>query len=112
MVHAYGRPYTTKDRQAACAVLEALVQKYEDHRSYPWRTEGLPQEFYEQMVDRIVAFEMPIDKIESKFKLGQNRSQEDREGTISGLVAEGSPEHVATVPASHTGRFLQAMLSR
>ena len=92
VVHAYGRPYTTKDRQAACAVLEALVRKYEDHRSYPWRTEGLPQEFYEQMVDRIVAFEMPIDKIESKFKLGQNRSQEDREGTINGLVAEGSPE--------------------
>jgi len=28
------------------------------------------------------------------------------------VVAEGSPEHVATVPASHTGRFLQAMLSR
>jgi transcriptional regulator len=92
VVHAYGRPRATEDRQAACAILEALVEKYENHRSYPWRTKGLPQDFYEQMVDRIVAFEMPIDKIESKFKLGQNRSQEDREGTISGLVAEGSPE--------------------
>src|SRR5205085_10554621 len=28
------------------------------------------------------------------------------------VVAEGSPEHVATVPASHTGRFFQAMLER
>ena len=28
------------------------------------------------------------------------------------VVAEGSPEHVATIPASHTGRFLQPMLSR
>jgi excinuclease ABC subunit A len=28
------------------------------------------------------------------------------------VVAEGPPEHVATVSASHTGRFLQAMLSR
>jgi excinuclease ABC subunit A len=28
------------------------------------------------------------------------------------VVAEGTPEHVATIPASHTGRFLQPMLSR
>ena len=28
------------------------------------------------------------------------------------VVAEGSPEHVATIPASHTGRFLQPILSR
>ena len=26
------------------------------------------------------------------------------------VVAEGTPEHVATVPASHTGRFLAAIL--
>jgi excinuclease ABC subunit A len=28
------------------------------------------------------------------------------------VVAEGTPEHVATVPASHTGRFLAPMLAR
>jgi len=28
------------------------------------------------------------------------------------VVAEGSPEHVATIPASHTGRFLAPTLSR
>jgi excinuclease ABC subunit A len=28
------------------------------------------------------------------------------------IVAEGSPEHVATVPASHTGRFLAPVLAR
>jgi excinuclease ABC subunit A len=26
------------------------------------------------------------------------------------VVAEGTPEHVATVPASHTGRFLAEVL--
>ena len=59
------------------------------------RTEELPENFYEQMLSRIVAFEMPIDKIESKFKLGQNRSKEDREGTLNGLIAEGSPSAAA-----------------
>lgn len=91
VVHAYGRPLATEDREVTSTLLKALVEKYESHRSRPYRTEGLPGNFYEQMVSRIVAFEMPIDKIESKFKLGQNRSQEDREGTITGLIAEGTP---------------------
>jgi len=91
VVHVYGRPLVTEDRQVASEILEALVRKHESHRSRPYRTEELPENFYEQMVSRIVAFEMPIDRIESTFKLGQNRSRKDREGTLKGLVAEGSP---------------------
>ncbi len=91
VVHIYGRPLATEDRQVTSGILEALVRKYESHRSRPYRTEELPGSFYEQLVSNIVAFEMPIDKIESKFKLGQNRSKEDREGTLKGLIAEGSP---------------------
>jgi transcriptional regulator len=91
VVHMYGRPLATEDRQVTSDILEALVRKYESHRARPYRTEELPQNFYEQMLSRIVAFEMAIDRIESKFKLGQNRSKEDREGTLEGLSAEGSP---------------------
>ena len=28
------------------------------------------------------------------------------------IVAEGSPEHVATIDASHTGRYLRPLLGR
>ena len=28
------------------------------------------------------------------------------------IVAEGSPEHVATIEGSHTGRFLKPLLAR
>jgi transcriptional regulator len=94
-VHIYGRPLATEDRQVASGILEALVRKYEHHRLRPYRTEELAGNFYEQMVSRIVAFEMPVEKIESKFKLGQNRSKEDREGTLKGLMAEESPDAAA-----------------
>ena len=30
-----------------------------------------------------------------QFKVGQNRSEDDREGTIAGLLAEGSPDATA-----------------
>ena len=37
--------------------------------------EDLAVDFYEKLAEAIFAFEMPIDRIEGKFKLGQNRSQ-------------------------------------
>jgi transcriptional regulator len=90
VVHVYGYPRATRDRQTTFTILEALVRKYEDPRLRPWRIEELPQEFLEKMLTRIVAFQMPIERIESKFKLSQNRSRADREGVVRGLSVEGS----------------------
>ena len=42
-----------------------------------------------------MAFEMPIDKIESKFKLGQNRSQGDREEQSAVSSPRSHREHFA-----------------
>jgi len=98
VVHLYGRPVVTEDRHAVSRILEALVKKYESRRPRPYRTGELTRAFYDEMVARIVAFEMPVEKIEAKFKLGQNRSREDREGAVNGLMAEGSPD-AATLAA-------------
>ena len=35
---------------------------------------------------------MPIDRIEGQFKLGQNRSRDDRLGMLQGLDAERSSD--------------------
>ena len=98
VVHLYGRPVVTEDRHAVSRILEALVKKYESRRPRPYRTGELTRTFYDEMVARMVAFEMPVEKIEAKFKLGQNRSREDREGAVNGLMAEGSPD-AATLAA-------------
>ncbi len=95
VVHAYGYPRALEDPELTAAILSELVHKHENHRAAPWRMEDLPRDFYERMVSGIVAFEMPISKIESKFKLGQNRPQEDRAGTVNGLRAEGSADTAA-----------------
>jgi predicted FMN-binding regulatory protein PaiB len=42
------------------------------------------------VIDRAAGFEMPIDRIEGKFKLRHNRSQDDRVGMLEGLDAEKS----------------------
>ena len=40
------------------------------------------------MMTGIVGFNIEIERLEGKFKLGQNRSAEDRAGVIQGLAGE------------------------
>ena len=95
VVHAYGKPTFRDDRDFLEVVLRNLVDKYEKGRTAPWRIEDQPSDFHESMLARIVGFEMPVLKIEAKFKLGQNRRVEDRAGTIEGLEREVSADGLA-----------------
>ena len=48
------------------------------------------------MVGAIIGFRMRIKRIDAKFKLSQNRSDDDRARVIAALDAEGYPEAAAT----------------
>jgi transcriptional regulator len=100
-VHVYGRP-TLVDAEKTADIIDALVAKYEAPRSEPWPNK-LPVDFRERLLAAIVGFEMPIERIEGKFKLGQNRSEADLMGTIAHLEA-GSAEERAL--AEFTRRHL------
>jgi transcriptional regulator len=91
-VHVYGKPRAREEGDFTAAALRDLVAIHENSRAKPWRTEDLAREAYEKLATAIVAFEMPIDRIEGTFKLGQNRSREDRLGMLQGLDAEQSPD--------------------
>ncbi len=91
-VHAYGKPRLIEDAAAALAHLERLVAVHEGAFETPWRPESLGDGVAEGMVRGIVAFEMPIERLEGKFKLSQNRKSEDRAGAAAGLRATGNPD--------------------
>ncbi len=44
------------------------------------------------MLRGIVAFEMPIERLEGKLKLSQNRPAADRPGVVQALRAGGAAE--------------------
>ena len=92
VVHVYGKPAASEDRDFTKAALVDLVAKYESTRSNPWRAEGLAPDVFDKLASAIVAFEMPVERIEGKFKLGQNRSREDRGGMLAGLEGEGTSD--------------------
>ena len=73
-VHAYGRPRVIEDESAVRAMLGRLVARHELERAAaPWSLAELPAEYLDKMVRAIVAFEMPIERVQAKFNLGQNR---------------------------------------
>ena len=51
-----------------------------------WDYDQLPANQLQGMRDGIVAYEMAIERVEAKFKLGQERSEQDREGVLNGLA--------------------------
>ncbi len=88
-VHAYGRPRATEDPRAVRALLERMVELYEGGFAEPWRLAGQREVYLEGMQRGIAAFEMPIERIEGKFKLNQIKNEADRRGTMAGLTATG-----------------------
>lgn len=69
-------------------MVDALVAKYESALPDPWPNE-LPADFREKMLAAIVGFEMPIERIEGEFKLGQNRSEADQAKMLFQLQSAG-----------------------
>jgi transcriptional regulator len=88
-VHAYGIPTIIADPPAVRALLDATVHTFEDGRDQPWSTAKVSEQYVANMARGIVAFEMPIDRIEGKRKLGQNRPAADIESAANGLRAHG-----------------------
>lgn len=72
------------------AIVDALTARHEADFVRPWTSGKMAPALLEKMLGAIVGFRLRIDRIDAKFKLGQNRSSEDRAGVIAGLQARGS----------------------
>lgn len=83
VVHAYGTPRLIEEPEKIQRMLDELVDYHEAPRTPPWTFEW--SERHVNLTKAIVAFELPITRLEGKFKLNQNRSAEDRAGVIQGL---------------------------
>jgi transcriptional regulator len=89
-VHAWGTPRVIDDAAWLRRLIEDLTVSQEQDRPMPWAVGDAPEEFIATMVDAIVGIEIPLDRIEGKWKLSQNRSEADRRGVAEGLRAEGN----------------------
>ncbi|WP_027910427.1 FMN-binding negative transcriptional regulator [Pseudomonas sp. URMO17WK12:I4] len=86
-VHAYGRAEEFDDAERLLNLLGKLTDRHESTRPQPWAIADAPQDYIAGMLRAIVGFALPIERLEGKWKLGQNRSEADQSGVRDGLAA-------------------------
>jgi transcriptional regulator len=89
-VHVWGRPRVIEDVDWLRAQIEALTALREGPRATPWRVSDAPETFVAAQLKGIVGVEVPISRIEGKWKVSQNRPEADRAGVVRGLRAQGT----------------------
>ena len=94
-IHAHGPLEIFDDPADKRGVLDALIERFEGVRSAPWKFAMSGQQ-RDALVGAIVAFKLPIRRLDAKFKLSQNRMRDDRVRVIAALKAEGYAEATET----------------
>ena len=95
VVHAYGPLKVIQDEQWLLTNVEKLTSIHEAASPVPWKVSDAPQDFIRSQLRGIVGLELPIRRLEGKWKVSQNRTEEEREGVVEGLGKLGTPESLA-----------------
>lgn len=88
-VHAWGRPQVIDDTAWLRDQIEDLTRHNEASRAAPWKVSDAPESFIAAQMKGIVGLEIPIARIEGKWKVSQNRPAVDQAGVVAGLRGGG-----------------------
>lgn len=89
VVQAHGRLVVHDDPAWLEENVRRLSSKHEADRAEPWSVDDAPAAYVAGQLRAIVGVELLIDRLEAKTKLSQNRSDDDIDGVIDGLEADG-----------------------
>ncbi|MGD0443241.1 MAG: FMN-binding negative transcriptional regulator [Edaphobacter sp.] len=95
VVHAYGFLKVVEDTEWLMAHLASLTSIHEAESPVPWKISDAPADYIASQVKGIVGLEMVIERLEGKWKVSQNRSQQDRSGVAEGLARLNTAESQA-----------------
>lgn len=85
VVQMWGRPQVIEETQWLLAQISDLTAAQEQGRSEPWSVGDAPAEFLASQIKGIIGLEIPIDRIEGKWKVSQNQPAINRAGVVAGL---------------------------
>ena len=86
VVHVYGRLEIHEDATWLRNLVTRLTASHEAQFEQPWAVGDAPADYVDGLLKAIVGIEMRIERIDGKWKMGQNRSQADRRGAVAGLM--------------------------
>jgi transcriptional regulator len=89
MVQVRGRARAVEDRAWLATLVGDLTARHEAGRREPWTVTDAPAAFVEAQLGGIVGIEIAVARIDGKWKVSQNRPEEDRRGVARGLRSAG-----------------------
>jgi len=95
VVHAYGALKVIQDADWLLTDVEKLTNIHEAGSPVPWKVSDAPKDFIKSQLNGIVGLELPIQRLQGKWKVSQNRTESERKGVVEGLSKLNSPESLA-----------------
>jgi transcriptional regulator len=99
-VHAIGPVETIEDRGALLELVDRFVRHFEANRDQPWVFDT-STEFAKRLADQIVGLRMPVERLEGKWKVGQNQPEARR------LKAAAALEELGDEPSREVARMMR-----
>lgn len=92
VAHAYGSLRVVESAVWMLKHLNRLTDIHEAGSREPWSVGDAPVDFIETMMRGIVGLELPITRLEGKWKVSQNRTEEDKDAVVAELERMGTKE--------------------
>jgi transcriptional regulator len=100
-VHVYGQAAVFSDEARLTEVLDEMIETFEAFYMEQWREVTL--QYRKNMLRHIVGFEMRATRVEAKFKLSQNRTQNEQSRVMQSLMKSEISE------ICETGKMMQSI---
>ena len=88
VVHAPGPLKIHQDAEWLRELVTRLTSSQESGREKPWQVTDAPADYVDAMLKAIVGIEIPVTRLQGKWKMSQNRLPPDKAGVIEGLKSQ------------------------
>jgi transcriptional regulator len=95
VVHAYGGVTTIEDPTWLLIHLKSLTTQHESAFPNPWAITDAPEDYIASQLRGIVGIEIPIRRLEGKWKVSQNKSEHTKQSIEQGLEDLGTSASLA-----------------
>lgn len=103
-VHAWGTPRVIDDAGWLRQQIDDLTRHKEHAQPAPWHVSDAPDIYIDAQIKGIVGVEIPIARIEGKWKVSQNRNAADQQGVAAGLRGLGDDANAMADAVTARGR--------
>lgn len=92
VVHAHGRLRVMDERAWLLDFLARLTRRHEADQPQPWQLGDAPPAYIDRLLKAIVGIEIPLARLEGKWKMEQKNSLQDRTRVAHELSRASMPE--------------------